>query len=254
MTPERVVVIAATARSGSALLGRGLATTGLLGDAQEHLNLRILDDRRQQWGVPRISMRGHAGRLRRRMSGDRTWTPTSRFTRRSMAGYLDRLAEDRTGPTGVLSFKAMWTQYDPVLLARGLDATYWGVPVHWVRIGRADRVRQAVSIVRAKQTGLWTADGDAVGEPTYDAADIAANVAAIARDEASWDRYLAGLGAQPFTVTYENLDADYDGVMGAVLSHLGVHAEVPPRQLRRQADGVNDEWVARFLAGQGHHR
>jgi LPS sulfotransferase NodH len=85
VTPQRVVVIAATARSGSTLLGAGLAATGVLGDAEEHLNQRTIDDRRREWGVPRIAMRGHAGRLRRRVSGDRTWTPTSRFTRQADA-------------------------------------------------------------------------------------------------------------------------------------------------------------------------
>jgi LPS sulfotransferase NodH len=256
VTPQRVVVIAATARSGSTLLGAGLATTGVLGDAKEHFNQRILHDRRREWGAPRITMRGHAGRLRRRLSGDRTWTSTSRFTRRSMARYLDRLAEDRTGPTGVLSCKTMWTQYQPVLLSTGLSAGYWGVPVDWVRIGRVDRVRQAVSIVRAKQTGLWTAAHNAANSvhaaPTYDAPHIARNAAAIARDEASWDRYFDGLGVEPFTVTYEQLDADYDGTMASVLSHLGVDTPVPPRQLKRQSDAINDEWVARFLADGGH--
>ena len=248
MRTSRVIVIAATARSGSTLLARGLGATGLLGDPEECLNPVIISDLRRQWGVPRITMRGQAGGLRRRLAGDRDWAYTFRYNRRSLVRYLDMLAEHRTGPTGVLSMKVMWTQYDSVMLSRDLSANHWGVPVEWLRTSRVDRVGQAVSVVRAKQTGQWTAEGRAVADPVYDAVDIAASLAAENRFEAKWDAYFADIGVEPFTVGYEQLDADYDGTMASVLSHLGVDTPVPPRQLKRQGDAINDEWVARFLA------
>lgn len=160
------------------------------------------------------------------------------------------LAKHRTGPTGVLSMKVMWTQYDSVMLSRDLSADHWGVPAEWLRTSRVDRVRQAVSVVRAKQTGQWTAEGRPVANPAYDAADIAASLAAENRYEGKWDAYFADIGVEPFAVSYEQLDADYDGTMASVLSHLGVDTPVPPRQLKRQGDAINDEWVARFLAEQ----
>jgi len=250
VTPSRVVVIATTARSGSTLLARGLGATGILGDPEEYLNPATIAGLRRQWGVPRVTLRGQAGRVRRRLAGDRTWANTVRYNRRSLIRYLDMLAEHRTGPTGVLSMKVMWMQYQPMLLARDLSADHWGVPVEWVRISRVDRVRQAVSVVRAKQTGQWTAAQRPVAGPVYNAIDIAASVATQTRNEAAWDAYFTDIGVEPFTVGYEQLDADYDGTMASVLSHLGVDTPVPPRQLKRQGDAINDEWVARFLADQ----
>jgi len=252
MTLKRVVVIAATARTGSTLLTRGLGATGQFGDAREHFNPSRILERRQEWGVPRISMRGHAGSLRRRIQGDPRWAQVTRFTRRSVATYLDRLASEKTGPSGVLLCKTMWAQYEPVVLARDLDFGYWQVPVQWVRIRRVDRIRQAVSIEKARQTGQWEAAGVALGALTYDGPAIAASLAAITRDEAAWDNYLARLGVEPLTLTYEQLDGDYEDVMAKVLAYLGVTAGVPQRQLSRQADAINDDWVARFVAEQGH--
>ena len=250
MTPSRVVVIAATARSGSTLLARGLGATGILGDPEEYLNPATIAGLRRQWGVPRVTLRGQAGRVRRRLAGDRTWANTFRYNRRSLIRFLDTLAEHTAGPTGVLSMKVMWTHYQCMMLARDLSAGHWGVPVEWVRISRADRVRQAVSVVRAKQTEQWEAGHRSVAGPVYDAVDIAASLAHGNRSEASWDAYFTDIGVEPFTVGYEQLDADYDGTMASVLSHLGVDTPVPPRQLKRQGDAINDEWVARFLADQ----
>jgi LPS sulfotransferase NodH len=120
--------------------------------------------------------------------------------------------------------------------------------VQWIRTTRNDRLRQAVSTVRAMQTGMWTALLESRGEPVYDADRITGSLNNIRQYEAGWDRYFERIGVSPFTITYEQIDADYQGTMAAVFDYLGVHAAVPPRQITRQADALNDEWVARYLA------
>lgn len=248
MSPTRVIAIASTARSGSTLLAEGLAATNEAGDPQEWFNPVTMFPLGAAEGVPRISLRGHAGRTVRRLRRDPRWWINHRFTRRSIEQYLDVMGRDATTDDGILAFKVQWNQYHPVVLRHGFDATYWGTDVQWVRTRRRDQVRQAVSLVRAVQTDMWTARHQARGTPTYDARRIAAQVASIGRDESAWDAHFDSIGVTPLTVDYEQLDADYEGTMATVLTYLGIDAPVPPRQLTRQGDALNDEWVARFRA------
>lgn len=245
--PDRVIVIAATARTGSTLLAEALRATGQLGHPDEHLNPREIDRRRAEWGVPTITVKGRLGQVKRRLQRDPYWRHTSRYRPASLRRYLDRVAGRYTGDTGVLSIKLMWQQYESVLLAQGLDATYWGAPVTWIRISRTDRVRQAVSVVRAHQTNQWlAATTTAMQAPVYDADAIERSLRSAGHGENCWDRYFAALGVSPLHLEYEHLDAHYEATISEVFTHLGVDAPVPPRQIERQGDTLNDEWVERF--------
>lgn len=246
MSPSRVIAVAATARSGSTLLAQGLGATGQAGDPKEWFNPIGMYVTHQSWGVPRIAARGHAERVVNAVRRKPNWKVTHRFTRASLVRYLNELGEHTTTPNGVMSFKTMWGQYHQVLLRHHLDARFWGVDVQWVRTQRIDRVRQAVSTLRAVQTNAWTAQQSVRATPRYDADRIAAHLKGIERAEQHWDGHFASEGVAPLTVTYETLDSDYEGVMAGVLDHLGIDAPVPPRQLTRQGDALNDEWVERF--------
>jgi len=248
MNPTRVIAIASTARSGSTLLAQGVAATGQGGDPREWFNPASMFPLGAAEGVPRISPLGHVGRTVRRLRRDPRWHINHRFTRRSIKRYLDVMGRDATTGDGILAFKTQWNQYHPVVLRHGFDAGYWGADVQWVRTMRQDRVRQAVSFTRAVQTGLWTAGHNDSGTPTYDARYIAKRVKAIAQAEAGWDAHFARIRVTPLTVDYEQLDADYEGTMATVLAYLDINAPVPPRQVTRQGDALNDEWVARFRA------
>ena len=47
---------------------------------------------------------------------------------------------------------------------------------------------------------------------------------------------------------YETLAADYTAEVTRVLAGLGMDGvPIPPPPLRRQADAITDEWIARFL-------
>jgi LPS sulfotransferase NodH len=177
----------------------------------------------------------------------------SSYSTDEILAVLDRIGRRLTGPQGVLSLKVMWSDYERVLLARGLDLGHWGAPVTWLRIRRLDHVRQAVSWSRALQTGQWNSASSSRLSPLFNPQQIE-NCLAMAKDwDASWDSYFNRLGIQPFTLHYEDLSADYKATICDVFDHLGLsdHA-IPPAHLRRQADFLNENWLKQFEAWQAN--
>ncbi|HEU5301971.1 MAG TPA: Stf0 family sulfotransferase [Acidimicrobiia bacterium] len=139
------------------------------------------------------------------------------------------------------------------MLRHGLDTGWWGVPVTWVLVTRDDHLRQACSLARARQTGWWEAGArDSArpeSSPRYDVDLIRESMAEIDAQEIAWDAQFAAQGVEPRRLRYEQIGADYEGSVRAVLTQLGVDAtRVPPPQLERQADHLTEEWVRRFEA------
>ncbi|MEN9506952.1 MAG: hypothetical protein RI958_2878 [Actinomycetota bacterium] len=251
---RRVIVVAASPRTGSSLLSEALSATGVAGAPQEYINPSIL--LRDPFGVGpvRWSVRGRLGRVRRRVVGDPRWDRPvpERFTRASVVSILDNVGQRWVSGDGVLSIKVMWGDYRRMMLDRGLDMSVWGAPVSWVWIRRDDRVRQAVSWSRALQTGAWAGRGSGASTgPVYDRRLIEACVRMADTDEAGWrEHFSAWQGEPPLAVTYEALSGEYEATMSRVFDHLGVRGvAVPAPPLERMADELSEQWVTQFLAG-----
>lgn len=235
-TPDRLVVIAATPRTGSSLLFTALQASGMAGNATEYFNPANF-----AWYLTGSS------RVTRRIKSPTI--ATERASTRAVRIALSRIADAHTTPEGTLSLKIMWTDLKSVLHGHGVDFDAFGVPIIWIRIRRTDHVAQAVSYARAAQTLRWRAGRPESQVPVYDADQIAQFYARIPPENAAWDSYLTALGASPIQVTYEELDSDYEGTIRRVLDAIGaIEVEVPPRQLSRQADHLNTEWAERFRA------
>jgi LPS sulfotransferase NodH len=73
----------------------------------------------------------------------------------------------------------------------------------------------------------------------------------ITAHEAAWRSWFTDWGLVPHEVAYEDLDADPTGVTLSVLEFLGLDpadgATITVRD-RRQADGLNADWISRFHA------
>lgn len=251
VTPASVIVVAATPRSGSSLLSDALRASGRLGDPQEYFNLVDVASHRGVWGMPSVTTRGAAGVVWRRARGAPQWSQSTRYTRRSMQRFRDRVMAASTSSAGIFSVKVHWPEY-AAFRGSPWDPRVWQVPVTWIHVTRGDRLRQAVSFVRATQTDSWNAWMPARAEPHYDANAIESAARLIDTWEAGWQGLFAPLGLTPVEVTYEQLDADYDAQVRRVLDHLGQpDLPVPRAVLARQADETTDDWVARFLAERG---
>lgn len=117
---------------------------------------------------------------------------------------------------------------------------------------RQDRVAQAISLVRAMQSGKWSADSDSKHAqqnrvPKYNFGAISQAAFHIGRGYEFWRSYLT-VGNVPFQeFTYESLLENPAPYVDAVSSHFGVAIDTPPKSDRAiQRDDISAQWRARF--------
>lgn len=249
--PSRVVIVAASPRTGTNLLCRGLVATNAVGRPVEHLEVinRALRNGTVPWAE--LSARGVASRVRRRLRGEADWR-SSLITHVRGDAVVQRLRRDAAerSADGTFSTKFMWAHFDRLVLYHSLDVDLWGAPVEWIHVCRRDTVRQAVSWSRANQTSVWTSRRQSDVEVVYDHDELVRLEAQARREVELWDQYFRNRSIEPLRLVYEDLVDDYEGTMRRVLDALGhPHVAVPEPQVGRMADALTDEWVRRFHAG-----
>lgn len=259
-------LVCATPRSGSTLLCHALDQTGVAGHPQEYFEAL------HRSGVPRrpheyFDPDRHANiveRLAFREMPDGAAEPSPLWHPESYHEYLAWALEEGTTANGVFGAKLMWGYLgDFAQLLRGIDGMA-GRPLpelldrafpglRYVQITRENKIRQAVSLWKAVQTQAWKRErGEKLGESgdlVFSFRAINYLVRLLTAHDASWDAYFLGLGREPLKLTYEELAASTEEVVGRVLGHLGIpvpdglRGEAP--RLSAQADEVSEEWVAR---------
>lgn len=230
-------LICATPRTGSTLLCGLLRSTGVAGRPESYFRAEDEEWYAEEWRLPREGGRGYRDYLRAAVTAGSTGNGV--FAARVMwgtAGELTRrIRATEPGHTGSE--------------AELLDVVFG--PLRYVHLERRDTVAQAVSWVRAEQTGFWQ-DGEERrpgGEPGFDPERMSATVLTIEEHNGAWRHWFAAQGIRPHTVHYEELVADVNGVTRGILDFLGLRLppthEITPGH-RRQADEINRDWIARY--------
>ncbi len=222
--PRVRYLVASTPRTGSTLLCRALWDTGRVGAPKEYCNPMQLRD----WSLRRGS------RSARLLRGPLVGLAGRGWGRGRLDQHLAHVESLRTGPSGHFGMKVHRHHFDR-----------WGSLEAQVvvRIVREDRVAQAVSWARARQTNRWADFQSEQLRPRYSRRLIQACLRDIASAEAAWERDFP----QAPVVTYEQLLEDLSGVTSRVVALLGESwaGQVAPA-LSRQGDAVNEEWKTRF--------
>ena len=127
----------------------------------------------------------------------------------------------------------------------------------FVDLRRADKVDQAVSLLKARQTGLWhqAPDGTEIerlappAPPVYDAPALHETVETLREHDRAWDAWYAAQRLAPLRLSYDALAADPAGAVRAILRALGRDpapaARIAP-STRKLADAVSRDWAARY--------
>jgi LPS sulfotransferase NodH/GT2 family glycosyltransferase len=237
--PHTSYLICATERVGSYLLADALAGTGIAGRPAEYFH------------------------------GSRVHALASAGSRADYERYLTEIIEAGTTQNGVWGGKIHWSHLEGFMreVRRVPDIQDVDAPtllqssfpnLRYIRLTRYDKVRQAVSLFKARRTGIWwQLNGSEqaqsrASEPelSFDFAAISYLLQQIEEHEAAWSRYFASCGVQPLLLTYEELPADLPAAVRHVLSFIGLdvpadYAIAAPRFVK-QADEVSEEWVERF--------
>ena len=242
-------IICTTPRSGSTLLCKLLASTGRTGDPDSFYHRdEFMREWASGWGLP-----------------DADTVPQNEFD----IAYL--AAAVKAGKAGTEIFGLRLQQEYLKRLSDTLDRIYPGLPsdphrfnrafgdVLYVHLSRADKVAQAISLVKAEQSGLWhkNADGSdyerigAPQEPRYDFAAIHREVTALERDDKAWAEWFDRHDIRPLRVNYEVFAAAPAETLIEICRALGA---TPPEAgtikpgLAKLSDAVSLEWTRRYQA------
>jgi LPS sulfotransferase NodH len=283
MPPDRSYIVCATPRSGSTLVCHALAETGVAGRPEEYFEALRHSGRPRRpeeyfVGVEDPSIRDHLGE---RAVGSEPQPRSPLWSRAAYDRYLEWAFEAGTTANGVFAAKLMWGYFgDFVSLLRNVPA-YRDVPLAellptvfpdltFVRIVRANKVRQAVSLWKAVQTATWREDQASAKAASLDDGDsppyrsfieehrpqlrfhyraIQHLLEQILIEESRWDAFFEHSGIKPVLVLYENFAADYETSTLRLLERLDLAPpddfDFEPR-MKRQSDLVNDDWVKRY--------
>ena len=283
MRPERSYLVCATPRSGSTLVCHALTETGVAGCPEEYFEALRHSGRPRRpeeyfLGVEDQSIRDHLGE---RGIGSDPPPRSPLWSRAAYDRYLDWAFEAGTTGNGIFGAKLMWGYFgDFVSLLRNIPA-HRDTPLAellpevfpeltFVRVVRANKVRQAVSLWKAVQTATWREDQarakaasvEDEGAPPYRGfieehrpqlrfhyRAIDHLLGQVLAEEASWDAFFEHSCIEPVLVLYENFAAAYEASTLNLLDRLGLS---PPDgfafepRMKRQSDRVNDDWTKRY--------
>jgi LPS sulfotransferase NodH len=227
--PARSFFICGTPRSGTTLLAALLASTGRVGLAREYFSRANEPD----WAASDYG--AFVAHTVRRTSRGRVFG--AKLLQSQLGDFLARL---RTVPR--------WQGLSDLAL---LESAFPRPSFVW--ICRRDVVAQAVSFVKAEQTGEFYAGkgGRPGARPVFDFEAIRCFMGKLTEANERWREWFAAYEIEPFSIDYEELTADSIGASRRVLGFLGVEL---PRDAKivtwtvKQADAVNDQWIARYRA------
>lgn len=243
MEPKLSYLLCATPRSGSYLLCEALTNTGLAGRPTEFFAL----------------------------GQEKTLLDYWQLTMNEYDQYLSKVFSLGTTPNGVFGAKIHWFTFEWCLAKfrtipgcaqmeeeKVLATLFPGL--HYISITRRDKLRQAISYVRALQTDAWIR---IKGKPemkappgTFDRAAINRSLQVVAQQEQAMQRYFTEHGIQPFPVVYEELVTSYEETAKNILHYLGIPFSKPltfgERHMVKQADEITEEWIERYQASRFH--
>ncbi|TPL87074.1 Stf0 family sulfotransferase [Mesorhizobium sp. B2-3-12] len=239
-------IICGTPRTGSTLLCKLLESTGRSGAPHSFYRRQDVAEWAEEWKLPG-----------RDTIGEREFN----------IAYLKAAIAAGKGGTDVFGLRLMRENLGE--LSAILDQVYPGLAsdtarferafgrVLYIHLSRENKLAQAVSLIKAQQTGLWhiAPDGteiERVGpaqEPQYDFERIKGELAELEAYDAAWNTWFAEQGLTPLRIGYERLSADPAAALLGICEALGVQtpdAEAVRPGVAKLADETTLDWMRRY--------
>ncbi|APX13058.1 Stf0 family sulfotransferase [Tateyamaria omphalii] len=240
MPPPTAYMLCTSPRSGSTLMCAMLRDSGVAGHPKSYFHKPSLADWRAGLDLAPDTSRADIFTEATRKGRGGTDIFGLRLQRHSAPFFFGQLRD--LHPDAATDADAITAQFGPT---------------HYIYLHRADKVAQAVSLVRARQSGLWhrNADGSELErtapaqDPHYDPVAIAQEVATLQIYDAEWETWFTSQNLTPLRLDYDNLSADPSSTLAQTLSYLGLPPGAPPRPaVAKLSDDISATWIARFKA------
>jgi LPS sulfotransferase NodH len=232
-SPNFRYCIANIPRSGSTLLARMLARTGVAGAPREYLNPLFLN----------------------------AWARMNPGERLALGTYITGIESRRTSENGVFGIKIHWRHVKNLLARKVPEAMVRRLLMRhdrFIFITRRDKLRQAISYYIAESTGIFHADQQGWAEdfgialPSLSPERVLRHLADILDEERGWTDFFRKSGKPFIRVEYEDLISDYAGTCSGVLNFLGVEAgEIPKMTPRMAHRGLQEKFRDEMLGIMG---
>lgn len=239
-------IICGTPRTGSTLLCDLLASTQKLGNPDSFYGRKFISWWAAQWKLP-----------------NRDTTSESEFN----IAYLNSAIRVGKGGTDIFGLRLMRENLDE--LSAILDQIFPRLPsdkarfekafgtLLYIHLSRDDKLAQAVSLVKAQQTGLWHIGPDGTEierlappqEPHYDFDRIRQEVCELETYDAAWHAWFAAQEIVPLCIGYERLATHPAATLTRICEALGVQApnaeDVKPG-VAKLSDATSLDWMRRY--------
>lgn len=179
-----------------------------------------------------------------------------------LQAYIRSITNLRTTPNGVFSVKIhtnQWvdlcgvnephTKQTPSFFRQKLENSF--VNPYFVFLYRKDILSQAISLYIAQESQSWSSEVPAKKSVEYDFDKIQAYLKATVKN-IKICRSIHQVTTYPkLSLTYEDLEEDYDGTLKRVASFLGEEVVLPENigfnTIEKQGNHRNKDWKERFL-------
>lgn len=235
----KTIFIATLPRTGSSLLSADMRSTNALGEPREWFIPARMDKLVEQWGLPKGDLDAYIDALKQKKS-----TANGVVAVKLMPAHLRSLSDAGMLPTE-RRFAALLDRFGGDTLV--------------VRLLRGDKLRQAISLLKARQTGKWGVLKEAKGDATYSYDELAKLIVQLAKWEAQWERELEASGVVPaIDMMYEELPPRREETLLDIARRIGLpdadgivaNRDRGDVKLQRQADELTEAWYDRFAGIQ----
>jgi LPS sulfotransferase NodH len=248
MKPGISYLICTMPRSGSHLLSEALQLTGIAGRPDEYFYCDE-DGRFQNESGPATEIHG----------------------KKTVEEFYQLAMTLATTPNGVLGVVLMGSYFADIIKNFQALLPYQGWPpgellAHlfhqpkYIWLTRHNKLLQAISMLKATQTGIWSAPKGvkvaASKQPLFDYESVKNFVHYFEEADQQWEAYFQANNIAPFKIVYEEFVENDEQTILDLLMYLGIE---PPENLQfanrlwqKQADSISEEWATTYLRIKNH--